>query len=255
MSNTVQILAGEEQYIQALYSSPQEKSFENLDRLLVIMVHGFPGYKEAHNDIFKDLEHVTGDKSYHTLRFDFRGCGESDGRQEDFSLLSAGEDLQTVLSWAKDRGYKRFIFIAEGLGAPITLMNTPDETVCMIMLWPMLDMPHIAKTLFQAEAIEEQWKKAGYILKDEDRIGLPFLQQLPKQNIASALKDLNGPILIMHGAQDEISPISQLDIVRTHAGARRIEITSFQDGAHGLPEPNHRKTIFYHMMQFIEKYT
>lgn len=59
----------------------------------------------------------------------------------------------------------------------------------------------------------------------------------------------------MHGAQDKVSPIEQLDMFRACAGHRRVEITSFQDGTHGLPQENHRKSMFFHIRQFIEKYT
>jgi len=255
MPKPIQILSGESQYIHGLHSKPSEESLENVDQPLVIMIHGFPGNKDSHDSVFQNLEQIIGEKNYHTLRFDFRGCGESDGREEDFTLESASEDIGSVLDWAKDQDYTRFIFICEGLGAPVTFMNAPEQGICYILLWPMLDMPHIAKTIFKADEIEDEWKKAGYALIDENRVGIPLIEQLEKADISGPISDLNRPVLVMHGAQDEISPINQLDTLRAHASSRRIEITSFQDGTHGLTQANHRKTMFYHIMQFIEKYT
>ncbi|MCB9981185.1 MAG: alpha/beta fold hydrolase [Rhodospirillales bacterium] len=255
MRETIQILVGQSQYIRASFAKPKEHLMQSVDRLLVIMVHGFPGDKNACDNVFADLEHVIGEKRYHTLRFDFRGCGASDGLAEDFSLYSASEDFKTVIKWAKDRGYGRFVFICEGLGAAIALMNAPKEARCYVLLWPMVDLPMIAQHVFQADTIEEDWKKAGYIMKDDSRISIAFLQQLKKAKMAKILKDLGKPLLIMHGAQDEVSPIEQLDMFRACAGHRRVEITSFQDGTHGLPQINHRKSMFFHIRQFIEKYT
>lgn len=228
---------------------------DSIDRLLVIMVHGFPGDKNACNAVFGDFENAAGDKHYNTLRFDFRGCGASDGQSEDFSLYSAAEDLRAVLGWAKGKGYKRFVFIGEGLGASLALMNGPPETLCYILLWPMIDLPLIAGHVFKVDTFQEEWKKNGYVLQGDRRIGVPFLQQLQKANMDKVLKCIGKPLLIMHGAQDEISPIEQLEMFRANAGNRRIEITSFQDGGHGLPQVNHRKSMFFHMRQFIEKYS
>jgi pimeloyl-ACP methyl ester carboxylesterase len=254
MAQNVQILAGEKIYIHGSYSRPTEDSLAELEELLILMVHGFPGNKNAHGNLFHDIEFLLRDKGYHTLRFDFRGCGESDGREEDFTLAGANEDFQNVLFWARDRGYKRFIVIGEGLGATVALMNVDHTVAASVLLWPFIDLPRIAKTNYRPEAIEEPSIKAGYVLMENQRIGLDFIKEMQKSNLVFALKDLKIPLLIMHGSADETSPIDQLDLLRAHAAAKRIEITSFHDGTHGLPQLNHRKTMYYHISQFIEKY-
>ena len=256
MASTIQILGGESQHIHALHSRPREESIDAIDHLLIIMVHGIPGHCGVHNAVFGELESLLSDKDYHTLRFDFRGCGKSEGREEDFTFETASEDLKTVLKWARGDGYERFIFISEGLGATFCIMNMPEDAVCSVMLWPMLNLPMIADKVFNTNEIEKNWETAGYILHNDSRIGLPFLKQLQEIRMELVLSDLEQPLLLMHGARDEISPIEQLDMVREHSTAvRRMEITSFHDGEHGLPQLNHRKTMFYHIMQFIEKYT
>jgi pimeloyl-ACP methyl ester carboxylesterase len=254
MAQKVEILAGNKAYIRAAYSKPTEESMALRDELLVLMVHGFPGDKNVHGNLFLDLEFLLRDKGYHTLRFDFRGCGESDGREEDFTLSSAGEDFQNVLFWAKDQGYKRFITIGEGLGGAFCLLNIDHHSVCSILLWPYLDLPHIAKTLFRPEAIEEQSLKAGYILIGGKRIGIDLIKEMQKHDIVFAMKEAKIPLLVLHGAEDKTSPIEQLDLLRAHVGPKRLEITSFHDGEHGLTGLNHRKTMYYHIIQFIEKY-
>ncbi len=255
MAQNVQILAGDQTYIQGSYSKPTEDSVAEREELLVLMVHGFPGNKNTQNNLFHDIEFLLRDKGYHTLRFDFRGCGESDGREEDFTLAGANEDFQNVLFWARDRGYKRFITIGEGLGATIGLMNVDHTVTASILLWPYIDLPRIAKSVYHPENIEAQWLKAGYVLMDNKRVGLNFIKELQKTALVLLLKEIKIPLLVMHGAADDTSPIDQLDLLRAHAGAKRVEITSFHDGTHGLPQLNHRKTMYYHITQFIEKYT
>ncbi|MCB9982755.1 MAG: alpha/beta fold hydrolase [Rhodospirillales bacterium] len=255
MRETVQIPAGHSQYIRATYVRPDERAMDGANRELIIMVHGFPGNKNGTSDVFTDFEDVIGHKNYHTLRFDFRGCGASDGQPEDFTLHSAAQDFQTILQWAKDKHYQRFVFVGEGLGASIALMNGPPEALCYILLWPMIDLPMIARHVFRCDEIESDLTQNGFIQFEDEHVGFPFLQQLKTANMAKVLKDLGKPLLIMHGAKDERSPIEQLDMFRASAGKRRVEITSFQDGTHGLPQVNHRKSMFFHMRQFIEKYS
>ena len=255
MAENIQIRAGGGQYIQGLHAFPKERSYSNIDKLLVVMLHDFPGNKDGYEGLSRDLSVQIADKGYHTFRFDYRGCGESDGREEDFTLAGGSHDLQHVIRWAKSKGYERFILISEGLGAPVALQAVPDQTLCMIMMWPMIDLPLIAKQAFNADNIEQEWKKAGYMLINEHRVGMPFMKELKMTTLSGELKRLKKPLLIMHGSKDETSPISQLDLVRQHTNARRVEITSFHDGTYGLPQENHRKTMAYHIMQFIEKYT
>ena len=255
MPNTIRIPIGDTQNIQALHSKPEEDFSEAKKKLLVVMVHGFPGSKHAHQNIFSDLEAVIGDKGYHCLRFDFRGCGESDGHEENFTLKTAQEDLQCVLSWARDQEYERFIFVGEGLGAAISLLNAPWESRCFVFLWPMLDLPRIAKYRFQTHDIDAACEKEGYMALENHRVGLDLIQDLQKTSLLDTLKDFDKPVMIMHGARDTLSPIQQLDLARMNLKSRRVEITTFHDGTHGLPQTNHRKTMFFHIMQFVEKYT
>lgn len=255
MSQTIQILAGEDQYIQGLYSCPEKETIEETKSLLVIMVHNFPGNKAAHGDVLGKISNTISNKSYHTLRFDFRGCGESDGREEDFSLESARADLKTVESWAKDQGYEKFIFIGEGLGAALSVMDAAEDALCYIFLWPVLDLPRMAKYAFKAHEVPDAWEKKGYADINDHRIGLNFINEMNNTDLLPALRAFKNPLMIMHGVKDDVSPAAQLELVRAHVQARRVEITTFHDGTHGLPQENHRRTMLYHIMQFIEKYT
>lgn len=254
MSEDISITAGYDHKIAANYAKPTETSSANRERLLVIMVHGFPGHKEAHEELYPQLQLQLTAKGFHSLSFDFRGCGASDGEHEDFSFTRAKEDFGYITDWAEKLGYERFMIIAEGLGAALALKYLGKKATCFVLLWPMLDLPAIASSIFEAGEIEEEWRKAGFKIIHDHRIGVKLLDEMKANNMKEIIKTLGKPILTMHGAQDTISPIEQLDMLRASAGVRRIEITSFHDGTHGLPQLNHRKTMFFHIFQFLEKY-
>jgi uncharacterized protein len=229
--------------LSASRSRPTEEFSGARETTLVIMLHSLPGDRNTQNNLFHDLEFLLRDKGYHTLRFDFYGCGTSGGRPQDFTLEGARQDLGSVLDWARAAGYRSFVTVGEGLGAAIGLMETPADVACQVLLWPFIDLGRIARNI------------AASGKGDQPEIGAPLAAEMRAWETIEVLKAVKTPLLVMHGAQDERSPIDQLDLLRAHLGARRLEITSFQDGTHGLPKLNHRKTVYFHITQFIEKYT
>jgi pimeloyl-ACP methyl ester carboxylesterase len=245
---------GQDQELHALHGVPGEAAIGHLEKTLLLMTHGFPGHKNGQENVFATLEELAGDRGFHTLRFDFRGCGASDGAEEDFTLAGAGEDFQHVLFWAKQKGYEHFIMAGEGLGATIALMHTNMSVSGNILLWPVLDTKAYAHGLSGGDSIAVKPDKDGYIDVDGFRISNQFLNELKKTDLLYAIKEAFAPTLVMHGADDKMAPASSLDILRDNTPSKRVEITVFHEGDHGLNDPRHRKMVFYHILQFLEKY-
>lgn len=254
MTITLQIKTGEDEFVSAIHAVPPESTIVSHDTKIVIMVHGFPGHKMAHNDLYGSIESSLIDKGYHALRFDFSGCGESAGQQIHFNLSKAKENLAAIRRWAKDSAYTDLVFISEGIASMIVMEQLSPQDKCHIMLWPCLDPQGLVETLFGTSAVDSAARKAGYITRGEDHIGVAMIDELQAFDLLPTLQNVTIPALIFHGSEDALFPIENLDIAREHLAAERIEITSFQDGEHGLLQPNHRESMFFHMAQFIEKY-
>lgn len=254
MAEKIQIDAGHDQSITALYNTPKESSIAWMAETLVLMIHGFPGHKSYHDDVFGTVDFVLGSRGYHTLRFDFRGCGESDGRAEDFTLAGANEDFQAVLYWARSKGYKRFIYIGEGIGATLAVLNMDLDVRVLVMCWPVLDPESFSKLGLGVGQVQEEDRQLGYITRNDHRIGIHFLKELEHLDLEYALKEVFAPTLILHGARDALVPVEQLDLARRFIPAKRIEITTFHDGQQGLLPLNHRKSMMFQIQQFVEKY-
>lgn len=255
MATKFDILTGEGKTLKAIHRLPTDPLEAIAKEVLVVMSHGFPGHKSGNNDVFGDLEHQLSERGCHTLRFDYRGCGESDGKEEEFSLAAATEDFKSARSWAKEKGYKEFVYIGEGLGAALCALNSDLNVKAMIMLWPVLDLGLYAENAFNVkENITAKARGDGHIKLNDHKIGLPLLKELKKQKLVHALGEMFMPVLIIQGARDDILPAKQLDLAREYIRSSRIEITTFHDGEHGLQKLNHRKVMFYHIAQFIEKY-
>ncbi|HBR68520.1 MAG TPA: hypothetical protein DEA55_03995 [Rhodospirillaceae bacterium] len=261
ITEKISIYASKNQALAALLSKPEKAAFvaaadgeEGAARppTLAIMAHDFPGHKAGNNDIFADIELLLVEKGFHTLRFDFRGCGESDGARESFTMSGAMEDFQQVMHWGRDQGFRNYILIGEGLGASLAALNCDIDVKALVLLWPALDTKLYADNVFGEP--DQEARQKGYIEKNGCRASMGFLEELKKANLIKGLQDVRAPTLILHGAEDEILPIEQLDLARKHMRSDRIEITTFHDGGHGLRKLNHRKMVFYHITQFAEKY-
>jgi pimeloyl-ACP methyl ester carboxylesterase len=252
MPERITIDAGQKDSINAILNKPKEHSIKALDKTLVIMSHGFPGHKGHHNNIYADYEFILCDKGFHTLRFDYRGCGESDGREEDFNLGAACEDFQNIRFWAKTQGYEKFVYIGDGIGATLAIMNLDLDVKALVLLWPVLDLKTYKQSLMQTD--DPKLAQGTYIDINKSRIGLSFLKELEKIDLTYAMKEIFAPTLIFHGARDKVVPIGQLDLARVLIRAKRIEITTFHHGDHGLGSLNQRKSMFFQVQQFLEKY-
>lgn len=221
-------------------------------KTLVLMSHGFPGHKSSNNDFFSDLEHTLAKHGHDTLRFDYRGCGESDGREENFTIESACDDYQHVLNWCQRDGYSHFIVVGEGLGATLAIMNMGLNVKALVMLWPILDPKIYFRHYISKAEMDPNGKPFAQL--DSHSIGVDFMREIEDLDIIQHLKEVCCPSLIMHGADDEIVPLAQLELARGFIPARRIEITVFHDGVHGLPLLSHRRAMLYHIQQFVQKY-
>lgn len=254
MSDTLEIQISENHTLRGIHKKPKKDAIINMKHKLILMLHDFPGDKSNHNDLYGDLESILNKKGFHTLRFDFTGCGESDGDQQNFDLTTARQDMEAVKIWASENGYRELSYISEGLGSTCALLNMEINVKCQVMMWPGLNPPALAKHLFNADTIEDEWKKIGYTLQDGERIGINFINALSHTNLSPYFRDIVMPVLILHGSADERFPIDDLNLIRNRASSKRIEITTFHDAGYGLPDAEHRESMFFHIGQFLEKF-
>jgi len=72
---------------------------DNLSSSCVIACHGL--YSDKESDKFIAIGKCFAKEGITVLRFDFRGCGESDGKIEDTTITGRKEDLNAALSFIR----------------------------------------------------------------------------------------------------------------------------------------------------------
>ena len=222
---------------------------------IMIFCHSFPnGDMKSHDDLFGKLQNICASLGLHSIRFDYRGCGSSDGAIENLTLKTALQDTASIIEWCKEQGYERRMLTAEGLGAVTGLISFQESAEAGAFFWPVLHTEDFATRNLQAEEHKGHFDKNGYTDTALGKTSLTLIKELYEMDLAEVMSHVKYPCLFQHGSKDQIVPIEFLDIACAHLRNRRIEITSYQDGEHGLLQENHRKNMMYHYEQFIQKY-
>lgn len=91
----------------------------------ILFVHGFGSNKNETGNYFVDVAQELG-KRHRIVRFDFAGYGESEGKQENVTILRQVEDLKAVLDFVKQAAPGKIFIFAHSMGALVTSLLCPN---------------------------------------------------------------------------------------------------------------------------------
>ena len=159
---------------------------------LVILCHGFLSYKDSSK--YRQLAQVFARESIATVRFDFRGCGESEGLLSESSMSRRWRDLQRVIEESMDLEDfdGRLGLLGSSLGGYLALLEASHNSgVRCVAVWStpshLLDL---AKRLPEVSPVE---------FSQECYDDLLTVELLPR------LKNVQR-VLIVHGQEDQQVP-------------------------------------------------
>jgi fermentation-respiration switch protein FrsA (DUF1100 family) len=188
--------------LQGVLTAPESDSWP-----LVILCHGFLSHKDSSK--YKQLAQVFGQEAIATVRFDFRGCGESEGLLSESSISRRWRDLQRVIDESLD--------LDDFDGRLGLLEVSHNSKVRCAAVWStpshLLDLakrlPEISPVEFSQECHED----------------LLTVELLPR------LKSVQR-VLIVHGQEDQQVPPDH--------GSRLYEVLDEPKAMHMLEKADHR---------------
>jgi dienelactone hydrolase len=206
---------------------------------VIIYAHGFNGFKDWGNfDIIAKQFAAAG---FVFIKFNFSHNGTTPSHPEDFADLEAyGQnnytkelhDLQAVIDWSLDHhnGFannidtRKLFLIGHSRGGGIVILKAAEEKkVKAIATWASVSE---CKTPWGAwnEKKMNEWKQTGvqYYLNSRTRQQMPlyyqlhedYLNHIERLDILKAIKNLEIPVLICHGTNDEAVPVSKAHLLR-----------------------------------------
>ena len=187
---------------------------------LIVLCHGFLSHKDSSK--YRLLAQVCARESIATVRFDFRGCGESEGLLSESSISRRWRDLQRVIEQSLDlEGFDgRLGLLGSSLGGYLALLEVSgnSDIRCAAVWSTPSHLLDLAKRLPEVSPVE--FSQECY----EDLLTVELLPRL--KNVQR--------VLIMHGQEDQQVPPD-------HA-AQLYEVLDEPKALHILEGADHRFT-------------
>ncbi len=181
----------------------------------VILFHGFCDDRNEINFVHTELSRKLCDAGIGSIRFDFAGSGESDGKFEDMTISTELEDGNNILEYVRGLDFvdtNRIALHGLSMGGCVASMlaGRRDDAICALSLWcPAPDVVYNLqqhKTLCGIDAHDVEEKKC--IDTEGLKVGLGFyLDALKLDPFAEAAKFTKN-VNLVHGDADITASIN-----------------------------------------------
>ena len=227
---------------------PEEESFP-----LVIFSHGYNGCK----DDFRDSANYLMDNGIASITFTFCGSGGRDTSgfgTTNMTLFTEKEDLSAVIDYAKQiKGFNGSLYLFGGSqGGMVSAMAAEEREADikgMVLLFPAFCIPdnwnntnYPVDRYPTPESIPESFDFWGV------ELGRDFVLTLRDLDIYANMADFQKPVLILHGTNDAIVPISYSQrAAETYPNA---ELVTYKGEGHGFTSGTMRD-VEERLLEFI----
>lgn len=199
--------------ISGILGTPEAHSWP-----LVILCHGLLSHKNSSK--YLEIARVFAEAGIATVRFDFRGCGESEGRAAQSTISGRWRDLQHVMARAEALpGFNgRVALLGSSLGGYLALLEAGRS--------PLIRSVSVWSTPSHLRDLEQRLLAVGTISR-------LVVEDLRRQELLSRIGEVQR-VLILHGAQDEL-------VAPSHAEAIFAAVKA-PKSLHLFPATDHRFT-------------
>jgi alpha/beta superfamily hydrolase len=213
---------------------------DHLSSRCVITCHGL--FSDKQSDKFFTIGEHFAKEGITVLRFDFRGCGESDGKIEDTTITARREDLNAALSFI--RTHKPSVahtigLLGSSMGGYISLIvAASDAMIKAVVAWA---------TPFSFDGLRETIANSNSPQLRED-----FYQDAHRY-LATAFAPQAKNLLLIHGKSDETVPLDHAKrLYRSAKEPKKLEIV--RDADHTFSNPKLRKKAINFSLNWFKKY-
>jgi len=170
----------------------------------VVILHGFTGNRGGDHRLLPLLSRYLADRGVASLRFDFRGSGESEGDFSEMTVSREVEDAVAGFEYFKDLPEidpERTMLLGFSMGGLVAALSAPQVNPHRLALW--------------APALPEVWLRmlpGGHLppaIMDQNGwpIGREFLLEMLRLDPLKAAGQYRGQARVFHGDADTAVPL------------------------------------------------
>ena len=222
---------------------------------LVIGVCGFGQTKSDRK--FVEIGRMLARRGIAFFRFDFEGCGDSEGELESTTVKNQILDLKSAFEAIlknADINNRKISFLGHSLGSVIAslFVNNFGLKVKTLAFWSPAFCQKAFFPIWHTAAELKRWRKKGYLIRKDKKIGIEYLRENEKKDYSIVLSKIKSPILILHGQKDEVVPIKfSEDLAKRYKNIKLIEI---KNADHKFEDYFIQRQLFRQTVNWIEKH-
>lgn len=224
--------------LYTIVQKPQMKANEKLP--VVIICHGFGS--DCNRPLLRAIANDVVEQGMIAIRFDFNGCGQSDGLFQNMTVPSEINDLKCVINWANQQKWtKNISLVGHSQGGVVVSMTAgelgADKIKCEALLAAAAVLRDDAiRGITQGATYDPYNMKGDYIelprrMDGETlKVGKNYIETAMNLPIYETAENYTGPVLIVHGTHDQIVPYTYSE--RYHEKLKNSELHLVSDEDH-----------------------
>lgn len=240
-------------------------------RRVALLLHGITLSRDEFGSLYRDLAAELATRGIASLRFDFRGHGESAGLTTDISVIGECLDIRAAISFLRGRSPVGAQVVATSFSAGPSIFVALDSSLeieRLALIAPVLNYERTflcpstpwGEKWFGSKAIETSYRE-GYALLETSRLGVRLFEEFRTLSPGCALRQLKAPILAIHGDRDSMVPFDAT--VEYLQNAQNAELKVLEGADHGFlaagdqtgetdPSRSNKRSIIHWVADFLE---
>ena len=226
----------------------------------VVFFHGFRGQKNEHHRMFVKMARKLADVGIASLRFDFRGSGDSEGCFTDMTPCGEVDDAHKAVAYLRNRPEvdpRRIGIVAMSFGAAIASVALGDDpAIKAIVFWCPVAHPAALTEARVSALIKRQLRTNGWADMEGWAVGQAFVNEAVTLKPLESLARTEAPVLLIHGSADvDVPPTESRSYARVlrRAGCT-VKTRIIKDAAHTFDSIAFETRLFRRTLDWFSEY-
>lgn len=221
----------------------------------VLFCHGFSGHRIETRRLFVRFSRCLADHGIASLRFDYRGCGESDREFQEVTVydhISDGHEALRALTHDARINAQGIGILGFSLGGCVAAYLSAEHAgIKAVALWsPVAEPLETFRRSVDHFPDLAQYSDEAYLEHNGIPVGIRFLKGLNRLRPVDKLAATHIPVLLCHGTADEMVLPESTERFYTALAQHEREVEKLY-----LPDAGHNFTSLTKDHQLFEKTT